>query len=334
VAKLPKVRYTKFTRVNGKIYAYFNTGRKVAGKAVFIPLPPYSSVGFWDSHSAAMGARTKRAQVIYTVASLADAYQRSTEFDKLSAGTRAAYASTIRKVVAEFGKFPLEAVERGLIREALDDIPGAASRNLFVAAIGVLFKWARGRDLTDRKPTDGIAKEKTGEHEPWPIGLLTAALSAEHDLTRLAVCLLYYSGQRIGDAVKMRWSDVRNGKLALIQQKTGKPMLVPIHSAIEAELARVDKRGLTILADEHGRPVSAGTVRKVLKAYAAEIGFAAVPHGLRKNAVNSMLEAGCTTEEVQAITGQSAGMVAHYAKGVDQHRLGEAAILKLERRTK
>ena len=54
-------------------------------------------------------------------------------------------------------------------------------------------------------------------------------------------------------------------------------------------------------------------------------------HGLRKSAVVMLLEVGCTTAEVQAITGQSMQMVAHYAKQVNQKTLAASAILKWER---
>ena len=53
-------------------------------------------------------------------------------------------------------------------------------------------------------------------------------------------------------------------------------------------------------------------------------------HGLRKSAVVMLLEAGCTTAEVAAITGQSFDMVEHYAKQVNQKKLAVAAILKWE----
>ena len=47
----------------------------------------------------------------------------------------------------------------------------------------------------------------------------------------------------------------------------------------------------------------------------------------------TLLEAGCTTAEVQAITGQSMQMVEHYAKQVNQKKLAASAILKWENAT-
>jgi integrase len=334
VVKLPRLKHVKFTRAKGKLYAYFNTGRKANGKPVYLPLPPFGTVGFYDSYASYLGARTKRTQFVTTVSDLADLYQASDDFKAKSAGTQKAYQTTLKRVIAEFGEFPLDEVTRKLVYIALDDIPGGASRNLFVAVVGVLFRYARQRDLTEANPVKDIPKSKTGEHDPWPAELLTAALSSETDLIRLSVHLLYYSGQRLGDVTKLRWSDVRAPNIALRQEKTGKELLIRMHRDLVAELERTPRRGMTIIADEVGKPISLARLRKALQTFGSDLGHAVVPHGLRKNAVNSLLRAGCTIPEVQAITGQSVEMVMHYAKHVDQGALSESAILKFERGNK
>ena len=65
-----------------------------------------------------------------------------------------------------------------------------------------------------------------------------------------------------------------------------------------------------------------------LQAFAAKRGFKVVPHGLRKNAVIALLEAGCSVAEVSAITGQTLQIVEHYAKARSQRRLSRSAIEK------
>ena len=71
-------------------------------------------------------------------------------------------------------------------------------------------------------------------------------------------------------------------------------------------------------------------IRRELKAHAANFGTDLVPHGIRKNAVISLLESGATIAETAAITGQTFAIVEYYSRQVDQARLGSAAILKLE----
>lgn len=54
-------------------------------------------------------------------------------------------------------------------------------------------------------------------------------------------------------------------------------------------------------------------------------------HGLRKSAVNTLLEAGCSEAEVSAITGQSTEMIRHYSRMVNRKKLTRSAVSKLDR---
>jgi len=328
----PKLKYVKFVRSKGKLYPYFNTGKKVNGKPVMLSLPPFGTAAFFDSYGAALGARTKRRQIVPDVAALIESYLASDAFRQLASGTQKIYTLTMNRINGAFGKLPVDAVSRKHVRAVLATIPGAASRNLLVGVMGALYKWGRGHDLTERNPIIGIEKYKTGEHAPWPQTLLEEALHAEDDTVRLAVHLLFYTGQRLGDIAKLPWPAIRGGRVTLRQQKTGKEVSIPLASALAAEIERTPKNGVFVIAHANGRPISAEAIRTRLKAFATERGRAVVPHGLRKNAVNALLEVGCTVAEVQSITGQSMELVAHYAKGVDRDKLADAAILKLEGR--
>lgn len=332
--RLPKLQYVKFVRSKGTVYGYFDTGKKdVAGKRIYAPLGKHSSVGFGDSYAVMLGHRSRREATPNTVTDLADRFEESAEFARLSLGTRKFYTSLLKHVRAELGEFPIRDVKRAHITEVVHNRLGEknGTRNGFLAVYGVLHTYAQSLELVDTiSPTRHVKPFKTGEHEPWPEDVLEAGLAAEHDRTRLAVALLYYTGQRIGDVVRFRWNDIREGVLSFTQQKTGKPMDVPLHSDLVAELARTPKRGITIIVNHEGQPMTPQVIRRELKKFAAAQGRELVPHGLRKNAVNALLEAGCTDYEVQAITGQSLQMIAHYARKVNRKKLGKAAIFKLE----
>ena len=55
-----------------------------------------------------------------------------------------------------------------------------------------------------------------------------------------------------------------------------------------------------------------------------------MPHGLRKNAVMAMLEAGCKISEAASITGQTFAMVEHYAARLNKRKMAESAVRKFE----
>lgn len=336
--RLPKLQFVKFIRSKGAVYGYFDTGKKdTAGKRIYAPLGKHSSVGFVDSYLAMKGHRTRRDDAPASVSDLADRYEDSAEFAQLSEGTRKFYRAQLKHVRKHLGKFPINAVKRKHVAEVVNNRLGErnGTRNGVLAVVGVLYTFARRLDLTETRPAADIKPFKTGAHEPWPVEVLGAGLEAEHDRTRLAITLLYYTGARIGDAVAFRWSDIRDGALHYTEQKRGGRQEVPLHRNLLAELARTPKRGITIITNQLGQPMTDQVIRKELKAFAAAQGHAElVPHGLRKNAVNALLEAGCSVAEVQAITGQSFRMVEHYAKRVRRRGLGQAAIHKLEQNTK
>jgi integrase len=334
VPKLPKAPFCKFVRSKGAVYAYFNTGKKDAsGKRIYAPLGKHSSVGFTDSYRAMLGHRTRRNEAPVTVSDLADKYDGSPELAALSDGTQRFYRAQMKHIRKHLGPAPLAGIRRKHIAEVVNNRLGNrnGTKNGFLAVYGVLHSYAQSTDLVDTiSPTRHIKQFKTGEHEPWPIDVLESGLSAGHDRTRLAIALLYYTGARIGDMVRFRWNDIRDGVIYYKQQKTGKAMEVRLHQELRAELARTPKRGITIIVNHESRTMTDQVIRRELKQFAADMGYELVPHGLRKNAVNALLEAGCTDYEVQAITGQSLPMIAHYARKVNSRKLGHAAILKME----
>jgi len=130
----------------------------------------------------------------------------------------------------------------------------------------------------------------------------------------------------------MRWDAISGGLLAVKQGKTGKRLAIPLHKDLRAVLDTIPKRAVTILTSAEGTPWTPDgfqtSWRKHRPAVVVEKGL--VFHGLRKSAVVTLLEAGCTDAEVSAITGQSRAMVEHYARMVNQEKLARSAILRWE----
>lgn len=331
MAKLPKLDHVKYVRSKGKLYAYFNTGKKKDGRPIYTSLPSPAAVEFYESYAAMKSAREKRQAIGYTIANLADDYLASLEFQSKADGTQRYYSVTLKRITELLGKFPVNDLKREDVQLVLDnEMVGPGAHNAFIALLGIIYTFARRRGKTDLEPVKDIPKLATGEHEAWPEHVLEAGLKSEHDRTRLAVHLLYFTGQRIGDVMAMRWSDVRDDAVFVVQQKTGKKLRIPLHSELKAELACTPKRGVSIIVNQDGKPMTGQVVRRELKALCEGMGYSLVPHGLRKNAVISLLEAQCTIAEVASITGQTFKVVEYYARQVDQGRLSTAAILKFE----
>lgn len=329
--KPPSIPHVKYVTRRGKLYAYFNTGQKKDGKPIYHPMPHPAHPGFYDSLAALNAGRTKRENRAYTVEEMIEDYRKSPDWERLALGSQKFYEAAFRRIREAFGDWPVNDVEAEYVEKEMDSLSGDGARNAFFSVLGILYSWGRRRRKTANEPTKDIKKIPGGQHEPWPEEVLEAALACDSPRVRLAVHLLYFTGQRIGDVCAMRWNDIKpDGRIHVRQQKRGKLVKVPLMSELEAELARLPKRGITILTNWRGQPVGDQTIRKELQAFTRKMGIETVPHGLRKNAVNTFLEAGCSVAEVASITGQSYRVVERYAARVNNDHLSEAAILKFE----
>ncbi|GLT02276.1 hypothetical protein GCM10007897_36820 [Sphingobium jiangsuense] len=333
--------YLKRVKARGKVYGYFDTGQKDdRGRRIYAPLGPISDPAFGAKYAAMLGHRTRRQSVssLMSTAGLVDLYQKSQHYKKKSDGTRRVYDIYLNAFLRQLPTAPAGEVERRDVVTIIDkmaDRPGAA--NLQLATIKALYAWGRERGHVTNDPCKDIGLMDVGEHQPWPEWLLDRALQADDATVRLAVHLLYYTAQRIGDVVKMRWADVDRGTISIRQQKTRKDMSIPIHQRLADEMDRVPRAGLFILMQATGKPFSPDRLRDIISAWVkAQTNERFIPHGLRKNAVNALLECGCSIAETSAISGQSLQVVEHYAKGRNQKRLADSAVIKWQggRRTK
>lgn len=331
MAKLPSLDHVKFVKRGAKVYAYFNTGQKKDGKAIYTRLPDPASPEFYTQYGNLKSRRDSRPVKSYTVADLTDEYLKSKEFASKAAGTQKLYRIQAKKIYEAWGKYPVNELTPHWVRFVLDGADwGPGTRNTVVSTLGAVYTWGRKRNKASVEPCKDIDRADIGEHQPWPEDVLEAALASDDATVRLAVHLLYFTGQRISDVLAMRWGDIRGDVLTVTPGKTKrfkKTLYIPLLTGLRAELEATPKTGLTILTGFNDYQL-----RELLQAFTRALGVETVPHGLRKNAVNSLLEAGCTIAEVAAITGQSFAMVEHYAARVNTKQLGSAAMLKFERK--
>jgi integrase len=151
------------------------------------------------------------------------------------------------------------------------------------------------------------------------------------------LALLLYTGQRRSDVVTMSWSDVKDGAIGVVplktQRTTGVRLWIPIHPALAEALAAAERVGETILTTSFGKAFTGNGFGNFMadKIAAAGLPDECVTHGLRKAAARRLAEAGCTTNEIAAITGHATLQeVARYTKAAEQKRLARTAISRLE----
>ena len=316
-------------RPSGKIRYYYHPGRgtAAAGRRVRLPDDPHTAA-FWEALARARSKVEHRP----TIAGMVDAYLASPEFAEKSTNTKDLYLRYLREFQAELGAMApddLKPYSIARLRDNLAATPGRA--NLTISAIGVVYRWGREQGwVMQASPVAGIGRLKLGEHQPWPQEALDAFPTALPPALARACMVGLYTGQRLGDVLAMRRSAVEGDGIWVRQQKTGKLLLIPLHSAIrQIVLGAPD---VVCPKNASGEPFSAdqfeGALRRARKNVKVMDGL--VFHGLRKNSTVHLIEAGCTEAEVAAVTGMSLQMVVHYGKAARQKKLAVEALRKLE----
>src|SRR5262249_49806168 len=138
---------------------------------------------------------------------------------------------------------------------------------------------------------------------------------------RLAFDVLLYSAQRVGDVVRMQRSDIRNGVITVVQEKTGAEVFVPLHPALARSIKAGPSKGVYLIGDKNGRPINRRTLTVLISVATKAAGLPpeCVAHGLRKAALRRLAEHGATSKEMQAISGhRSLAEIERYTQQADQ----------------
>jgi integrase len=320
-----------------KTYLYFDTGQKKPdGKALYAPLPALTDPSFGNVYASLKAGRTRRKNVagVLTIKGLFDIWQKSPEFKNLAESTQDLYVRYVGEVVdllMPAAAYAIEARDIQLIRDQNADRPGAAT--MMVAGTSSMFEWgsAPKRGYAPNNPCKHVEGFDGGEYDPWPDEVLAAALMDPDEVIRLTVALHYYTGQRVGDVCKLQLPKPGQTEWQVTQEKTDWDGIIPIHPELFPLLeARRDRNRMvsSVLMDAaQKKRATPSTVLYLLQRWSQEkFGLHVVTHGLRKNAVNTMLEMGLSVAQVSSITGQSLKTVEHYAKKRNQAALARGTM--------
>ena len=325
-----KLKYLQHLKVKGHDYYYFRR----QGSSIRLPHP--NDPGFAAAYAKLIQERPKQQESGYgSMAWLVKNYRKSPKFCERKPSTRRRREPFLEMIVDEHGSRLAANLRRSDVlemRDRLSETPATAA--IYISTLSILMNHAIDMDLREVNPAQGVARLGLGEHVKWPDDVWLRAIDAASPMLRLALFTLRYSAQRVGDVCRMTRPQIdATGRLDLVQQKTGKPVSVPIHSSWAAEIAKVPRSdtAITLLYNDWGRPFTADTLQRRWRDLRAEIGAEGyVLHGLRKNACVSFAEAGATTFQISAITGQCLKIVEGYCKDANRELLADQALVRLE----
>ena len=332
--KLPKYVQAWVDR-EGRAHHYF---RRRGLPRVRLPGLPWSP-SFMAAYEAALtGPRTaigagriKPGSVAAVVAAYLDSQQF---FGSKSAGTQRMRRGILERFRAAYGDRPFALLPPEWIEALLDAKPPHAARS-WLATLRSLCQFALKRGWLRADPTANIklrAIKGDGFH-CWSDDEI-AQFEAHHPIgtkPRLALALLLYSAQRRSDVIRMGRQHIRDGVLTVKQQKTGKPLAIPVHPDLQMVVDATPSEHLTFLVTVTGKPYGGDHFSETFREWcdAAGLPKRCKPHGLRKAACRRLDEAGCSANEIMAISGHGTMKeLVRYTKAADQARLARNAMAK------
>ena len=147
-------------------------------------------------------------------------------------------------------------------------------------------------------------KKNTREYPPWPQGVYDDVVAAANPTLRRFIVAARNTGQRGSDVAGMKLTDYNDGEVLVTQDKTDVKVWIPAPRELAELIVGMPKDNVLLFPNSAGRQWVASAwgseIRKLMKKTGHE---AYSLHGLRKNATIELLEAGCTPDEVKAITG-------------------------------
>jgi integrase len=277
-----------------------------------------------------------------TVTWLIRQWQASPAWADLAEDSRQSYRMCFRAIEAWCGDYPPRSVTRKAIKawqRSLIEHRTQSIANVVLTRLHKLMEMARDEGLIEINPATRLGLRRvSGTREPWSLDEIAAVRAKAIELGRpsvaLAVLLAANLGQRPSDILKLSRSryDAAAGVFDIVQQKTrrrvGIPATIELRAAIDAAPAASP---VFVISEETGAPYRRAGFAKVFRRVCRAAGVSGDRHfrDLRHTMATVLGEAGCTDEEIRAITGHAdRAVVARYVR--PNTAMATNAIAKLE----
>ena len=268
-------------------------------------------------------------------------YYASPTFKALDPSTRHQRSYFLDSICEMYGDKPISRMELRHVKMLLEKRrkTPAAARN-FLKALQALFKWAVDNKKATHNPTLDVEyiPYSTKGHHSWTTEEITL-YEQRHPvgtLASLAKAILFYTGCRREDAVRLGPQHIRNGRLQFTQAKNEhrNPVYIdiPVHPKLAEAIAACPSGHMTFLATANGKPFTPAGFGNKFRKWCNEANLPhCSAHGLRKAMATQLAEAGASPHEIMSVTGhRSLSEVQRYTREANKPKLANSAIAKFK----
>ena len=191
-------------------------------------------------------------------------------FPSKSIQTRKGNDKELANLLKVFAHMPIDAIAPMHVREYMD-IRGQAAKvraNREKALLSHIFNKAREWGYTAlQNPCQGVKGFKeTGRSRYITDSEFDQVKAHAHFTVIDAMDLALLTGQRPADVLKLKRTDIRDGALWIVQNKTGQRLGVEVTGELASVIARIDERprqaiSAWLIQDENGQPLTQCALR-------------------------------------------------------------------------
>lgn len=333
--RIKHIRGVKKKLSSGKTTTYWyhrHTGKRIKGvRGTEEFLANYVEAGH-------RGSRTDPTSFHYLV----ELYLNSAAFRNLAPRTQKDHRHNADVVLKEFKSLSIRAVQDKRIRQDFrtwrEDLaersPRQADYALAFLRRVLSFAYDDGIIGVNHATKLGQLYSSDRSDAIWEDEDILAFLAHAGPELALALRLALDTAQRQGDLIRLSWTQFTGNSIELRQRKGDKPVMVPCTELLRAELNRAERRAVTILTGQRGRPWTTDGFRTEWRKVSIASGVQGRLrfHDLRGTAVTRLAEAGCTVPEIATISGHSVDEVARILETymARTNKMAGSAIAKLE----
>jgi integrase len=217
-------------------------------------------------------------------------------------------AERLKTIFAEFEPHQVMPKHVAAVKMDLADTPNMCNRIL--SFLRIVFSYALEWQLVDTNPCIGIKRHEEGKRERYITDAEFQALighCSEHMSVIFETC--YLTGQRIGDVLKIRLSDIAEDGVSFTQEKTGARLVVAMTPDLKSVIDRAKAlprkvRGMTLFCTRSGgRQIAYSTARDAFAAAREAAGVNGVTiHDLRAKSLTDARKQG---KDAQMLAGHT-----------------------------
>ncbi len=259
-----------------------------------------------------------------------DAYLDSLEFRALAPLTQSSRRGIALHIAADRGRAPVAAIEPRHIEKDIRAKGGSAARNRLKVWRSLLAFLKREQWRKD-DPSRDVAPPKHREqpHQVWTAEDIAAfrATWAHGTQERLAMELLYWTGARRSNVVRLGWQNLRGGWISWRQEKTRATVEIPIDPDLAEALRHADRSRLTFLETAKGAARTANGFGEWWRTACNAAGVSARAHGMRHAMGADAAESGISPHGIGAALGHTSSRESEtYTKHARRRKMAAATI--------